>query len=169
MKRCLKCLYPPPVLRLFFPFNPPCQFTPLLHLRSHTFGSKPFGSLRFVTVTPYFSWKHHFRFTIFITQINMPNGMCNKYRLCVTAFICLISNTTRQKRKKKIKLFFNYAHFYRDATQLGLLADQPGVLISLGARDFSHLRNVQTASGADQTSYSVATGALYQGIKRPAA
>ena len=91
-----KCLYSPPVLRLFS-FNATCQFTPLLNLRSLVSCLKPYGSLRSVTVTPYLSWKHNFQFAHFLTQILCQMKQAWQYLLYLpgvpTAFICLMSNT----------------------------------------------------------------------------
>jgi hypothetical protein len=44
-------------------FNAPCQFTPLLSLRSLIFGLTPVGWLRSITLSPYFWWEYHFWFT----------------------------------------------------------------------------------------------------------
>lgn len=43
-----------------FLFNVPCQFTPLNNLRSLIFGSKPFGFLLSITLTPHFWRKYNF-------------------------------------------------------------------------------------------------------------
>ena len=43
----------------------PCQFTPLLNLRSLIFGLTPFGWLHFIALF-YFWWEHPFLFTTFL-------------------------------------------------------------------------------------------------------
>jgi hypothetical protein len=49
-----------------FCFNAPCQFTPLLNLRSLIFGLTLLGWLHSITLTPYFWWGYHFWFTPFL-------------------------------------------------------------------------------------------------------
>jgi hypothetical protein len=68
-----------------FSFNAPCQFTPLLNLRSLVFGLKPFGSLRSVTVTPYLSFSIYALYNTNSSQIKCAlitgcvDGSCLSY------------------------------------------------------------------------------------------
>ena len=48
-----------------------------------------------------------------------------------------------------------------------LLAGSSGVRVPIGAADFSLLQNLQTGSAAHPVSYSLGTGVLSRGVKRP--